>query len=63
MVAKRVQHKQPVIQGVERVASGNAGRGYRKVPSWWRAFCMKANTRHYKLVFLYDTQVWKFSTL
>jgi hypothetical protein len=40
MVANPNQRKNPVIRVVGSVASGNAGRGYRKVPSWWRDFCV-----------------------
>lgn len=42
MVANPNQRKNPVIRVVGSVASGNAGRGYRKVPSWWRDFCVSA---------------------
>lgn len=40
MVANPNQRKNPVIRVVGSVIRGNSGIGYRKVPSWWRDFCV-----------------------
>jgi len=40
MVKNPNQHKEPIIRVVGSVSTGNGGRSYRKVLSWWWAFCV-----------------------